>query len=262
MQSFNYHTHTTRCGHAVGSDEEYIRAALNSGYTALGFSEHIQFRTLNGRFGRINYEMFPQYFQEIRTLRDQYSGKISVFAGIEAEFIPEYLADLYDLRDMCDYFILGQHRGGIGMYAYEQSCTDADVAHYAADLEYAVRTGLFSIVAHPDYFMRVRNRWSTACDEASWQICEAARKSGCPLEINLKGVRERQAVIDGRLQFSYPFRPFWKIAADSQAPIIWGIDAHSPTDFTCKEQFIQAREIIGGLNLNFVDNYHPHKPLG
>ena len=25
-QSFNYHTHTARCGHARGEDEEYIRA--------------------------------------------------------------------------------------------------------------------------------------------------------------------------------------------------------------------------------------------
>lgn len=36
----NYHTHTTRCMHAIGSEEEYILAAISAGYTELGFSDH------------------------------------------------------------------------------------------------------------------------------------------------------------------------------------------------------------------------------
>mgnify|MGYP000335070433 CR=1 FL=1 len=31
----NYHTHTTRCMHAIGSEEEYILAAISAGYTEL-----------------------------------------------------------------------------------------------------------------------------------------------------------------------------------------------------------------------------------
>lgn len=260
MQNFNYHTHTLRCGHAIGTDEEYIQAALRCGYTALGFSEHIQFRACNGRYGRIDYEAFPQYFQDIRALGNRYNNQISIFCGIEAEFIPEYLADLYDLRNLCDFFILGQHRGGSGTYLYENSCSDEDVLHYAADIEYAVRTGLFGIVAHPDYFMRTRNTWSAACVEASWRICRASQISGCPLELNLKGVRGPQVIIDGQAQFPYPFRAFWEIAARSQAPVIWGIDAHNPADFSYAGQFKRAHKVIAGLDLNFMSNYLPYKP--
>ena len=36
----NYHTHTTRCGHAEGTEEEYILTALRCGYKVLGFSDH------------------------------------------------------------------------------------------------------------------------------------------------------------------------------------------------------------------------------
>ena len=36
----NYHTHTTRCMHAIGSEEEYILAAISAAYTELGFSDH------------------------------------------------------------------------------------------------------------------------------------------------------------------------------------------------------------------------------
>ena len=36
----NYHTHTPRCNHAVGSEEEYVQQALKAGIKILGFSDH------------------------------------------------------------------------------------------------------------------------------------------------------------------------------------------------------------------------------
>lgn len=43
MQYFNIHTHTVRCNHAVGTDEEYVTAAINNGLKLLGFSDHVPF---------------------------------------------------------------------------------------------------------------------------------------------------------------------------------------------------------------------------
>ena len=37
----NYHTHTARCGHAVGEDREYAEMALARGLKTLGFSDHV-----------------------------------------------------------------------------------------------------------------------------------------------------------------------------------------------------------------------------
>lgn len=258
VQPFNYHTHTYRCGHALGCDEDYVHTAIKSGFTALGFSEHIQFRALNGCFNRINYEDFSQYFQDIHLLQAQYDGQIRIYAGLEAEFIPEYLADLFDLRACCDYFILGQHRGGIRNRLYESCCSDRNVLQYANDIDYAIRTGLFCIIAHPDFFMQVRNTWSTACSEASWQICELARDNNCPLELNLKGTRGSRKIIDGRNVYPYPFRSFWEVAEQTQAPVIWGLDAHGPADFFFQEEYKRVQEIIAGLSLNFLKDFTPH----
>ncbi|MBQ9116919.1 MAG: hypothetical protein IJY04_07835, partial [Clostridia bacterium] len=36
----NYHTHTFRCGHASGTEREYIEKAIAEGLTVLGFSDH------------------------------------------------------------------------------------------------------------------------------------------------------------------------------------------------------------------------------
>ena len=37
---YNYHTHTSRCFHAVGTDEEYVVEAINAGFDEIGFSDH------------------------------------------------------------------------------------------------------------------------------------------------------------------------------------------------------------------------------
>lgn len=37
----NYHTHTYRCGHALGNEYEMVEAALHEGYQELGMSCHI-----------------------------------------------------------------------------------------------------------------------------------------------------------------------------------------------------------------------------
>ena len=36
----NYHSHTERCGHAWGTDDEFVLAAIDAGFQVLGFSEH------------------------------------------------------------------------------------------------------------------------------------------------------------------------------------------------------------------------------
>ena len=36
----NYHTHTYRCNHASGTEEEYIQCALDGNIEVLGFSDH------------------------------------------------------------------------------------------------------------------------------------------------------------------------------------------------------------------------------
>ena len=36
----NLHTHTSRCNHAVGTEQEYVENAISMGMKILGFSDH------------------------------------------------------------------------------------------------------------------------------------------------------------------------------------------------------------------------------
>ena len=53
----NYHTHTPRCGHAIGSEEEYVRCALEAGFQILGFSDHTPYPFPQGHYS--SFRMKP-----------------------------------------------------------------------------------------------------------------------------------------------------------------------------------------------------------
>ena len=54
----NYHTHTARCRHAAGTEEEYVLQAIAGGLKVLGFSDHTPFLFPNGYCSRIR--MYPE----------------------------------------------------------------------------------------------------------------------------------------------------------------------------------------------------------
>ena len=58
MLKSNWHTHTYRCGHAIGTEEEYVLAAIKAGVKRLGFSDHCPFPGIYQDRARMDYEEF------------------------------------------------------------------------------------------------------------------------------------------------------------------------------------------------------------
>ncbi|MBS5274609.1 MAG: hypothetical protein KHY24_00580 [Clostridiales bacterium] len=52
---YNLHSHTYRCHHAKGTDEEYVLSAIKNGYTEMGFSDHAPYIFPNGH--KSNFRM-------------------------------------------------------------------------------------------------------------------------------------------------------------------------------------------------------------
>lgn len=251
-QKFNLHTHTWRCGHATGQDHEYVQNAIKAGFSLIGFSEHIQYRADNGKYNRIDFEDFKIYFSDIRAVKETFQKEITVLCGLEAAYVPEAMDDLLELHMQSDYVLLGQHQSGINDKKYGLRCDDSDVLQYAIEIEEALETGLFSAIAHPDYFMNARTTWSRQCIEASERICRAAKKHNIPLELNLKGSISPKAWIDRTYCAHYPYRNFWEIAAIVGNEVLYGWDAHSPKDLFWSTRGID--DIINGLELKWVSD--------
>ena len=65
----NFHTHTFRCNHASGRDEEYVLSAIAGHYQILGFADHCPW-PFSGHY-RSHMRMDPQgglqdYLKSIR----------------------------------------------------------------------------------------------------------------------------------------------------------------------------------------------------
>ena len=109
----NYHTHTARCHHATGSDEEFVLSAIKGGYQELGFSDHSpwKYRTDYVSDIRMTPEEFPEYVCSIRELQAKYKDQIKISLGLECEYFPEYIHWLKELAKeyKLDFIIFGNH---------------------------------------------------------------------------------------------------------------------------------------------------------
>lgn len=111
--TFNYHTHTIRCGHAEGTDREYVEAAIKRGLKILGFSDHAPY-IIEGETEcerQKKQDQIFDYAQSIRALAKEYEKELKILCGFELEYCPEthdeekeFLAQVNP-----DYLILGQH---------------------------------------------------------------------------------------------------------------------------------------------------------
>lgn len=251
----NHHTHTTRCGHAVGSEREYIETALSKGFTTLGFSDHSPWPSLYSPTIRMDEDELPGYVNAVRALQKEYEGRIRIKCGLECEYFPYALSWLKEQKEKLglDYLIFGNHFDRderTGMY-FGASRTKGDVRRYLDTTLEGMQTGLYILLAHPDLFLRAYQQFDDACRDASREICRMAKALHMPLEFNLLGMRAR-----GTPRFSglgYPYQAFWEIAAEENCTAIINYDAHDPVQMMTDCYRNEAVQTLQSLHMQMVE---------
>lgn len=233
-----YHTHTSRCGHAVGEDEDYAREAYEAGFKELGFTDHIIFLDLKQSGLRGNPEEFRGYIDSIRKIEKEYEGKMNVYLGFECEWLGDRYRKYYEdlLKNEVDYLIIGQHSYLVGdeFVFYGKNFDDGEaLERYTNDLIEGMESGLFSFVAHPDHFMSWYPLWDDKCEECARRILDKACELGIPIEINM-GFSYRKKY-QGRRDYLYPHPRFWEVAEEYPVKVLIGMDIHNPKYFKSNE---------------------------
>lgn len=254
MLKYNYHTHTKRCGHAFGEDEEYVLKAIECGYKELGFSDHVMLPGMTQKGIRGEYSELENYLSSIKTLKEKYSDRIVIYCGLECECFEEFLPyyrDLLETRKV-DYLILGQH-----FYLDENKCfksciwgaKDINEAQdkYIDLLIKGMKSGLFKYVAHPDVYCLHDANFNTRFEEIAHKICKTAIEENLPLEINLC-----KTTNGDKTTWRYPNENFWKIASKYGVRVVVGVDAHSPSMLD-SVAFDRANELIKKYNLKYEE---------
>lgn len=244
----NYHTHTARCGHACGDDEQYVRSAIMAGWKELGFSEHIGYPCIDKPGERMLFADTQAYLHSIQALKKKYEKQIKLYVGFEIEYFDDQLDFLKEMRKQCDYMIVGQHTRFVDGGGYDYLSDDEALVAYTKQVCDAMRSGLVSMLAHPDYFMLGRRNFSKCCEQAAHEICQCALACDIPLEINLNGMRYGTLMYEEGDAYPYPYRKFWEIAAQYPIKVIYGFDAHQPVTLQELRRIDKAKEILHGLS--------------
>ena len=256
---YTYHSHTYRCGHAVGTDEEYVKKAIEGYYKILGFSDHVMLPGHPQPGMRGDYSLAPGYFKSVRDLQKKYSKQLEIHLAFEAEWYGDLYRDYYhDLlaQGQVDYLLLGQHcfiDGNSIIFYGHVADKKAATLRYTNDLIAGMESGLFLYVAHPDLFMIWYDAWDAFAQECANRIIDAAIAHHLPLEVNMGPSRwGRRNRIGEAIDVAYPYGPFWDLVSLSGSPVIIGVDSHDPNELLTSP-FDWVRSFVDDHNLNYHD---------
>jgi histidinol-phosphatase (PHP family) len=230
LLDYTYHSHTERCGHAYGTDEEFIQAAIERGLKIYGVSDHIFLPGVSDPGMRGEYEELDGYCKSIRSLAEKYKDKIKVHLAFEAEWYGDTFKEYYEQlkAERVDYLILGQHNFLLNNrcfgYGYLPNKRES-VIRYVNDLTDGMRSGLFAYVAHPDLFLLWYRKWDDLAIWAAEEIAKTSAETGVPLEVNMG--QSHWAKYKDNHDYTYPSHPFWDIVSKYGCKAIIGMDAHT-----------------------------------
>jgi len=245
---YSFHSHTSRCGHARGTDEEYILEAIKKGLKVIGVTDHIFFPDLDQPGTRGSYSQLNDYVSSILSLKEKYKDKITILLGFECEYFEKYDSYYHHLiKDLpFDYFLLGQHfliKDNEIVYL-RNYLDDSIPEEYIREVTKGIETGLFTYLAHPDLILTTKFSFDESAKEISYRICKLCKEKDIPIEINLNGMTWS---IPGRL--TYPVDDFWKIASEVGNKVVIGYDAHWPEFYGETKYMDRALSIVEKYNL-------------
>lgn len=247
---YNFHTHTARCHHATGTPEEYVLRAIENGMTHMGFSDHFPLVRPDGQESahRVPMAEVGEYADDVLNLKEKYKDKIHIKFGFEMEYYPDQFPEMLKSARAygAEYLICGQHYLSVdeerqGFATIKLSDSEERLVTYASLLTEAIKTGVFSYIAHPDILGFTKD--AALYQREMRRICLAARDENVPLEINFLGIRS------GRI---YPNELFWELAGETGAPVTFGFDAHTVADAADAASLPKAKALVKKYGLHYI----------
>ncbi|MBQ0110791.1 MAG: histidinol-phosphatase [Oscillospiraceae bacterium] len=245
----NLHTHTYRCHHASGTEEEYIQNAISGGIKVMGFSDHLPHINEDGSQDgyRIWTDDAKDYIATVNALKEKYKDTIELHVGFECEYYKKYFPEMLARAQKlgAEYLILGQHFIYDGArYAGDGQNGKPELEEYISCIEEAAKTGKFTYLCHPDVFYA--NLDDGEIKAGYEKICQICNKYSLPVEINMLGIRDHRR---------YPDPRFWEIAGKYGCETVFGFDAHDAPAAYDSASIAVAEQIVKDFGLNL--NEHP-----
>jgi histidinol-phosphatase (PHP family) len=227
----NYHNHTALCGHARGTLDEYIQAAIEKGVTEFGFSDHAPVpEHLRAGISMAPYEA-EIYIAEVLDKKSAYAGRIDVKLGFEVDFPMFDTFDRNYLRDKRIDFIIGSvhYLDGWGfdnpLYidGYNERGIDSIYRDYYEILASLAASGMCDIIGHFDLVKKFGHRPESDMTGIIESIAQRLSGTQTAVEINTAGLQKPVAEM-------YPSDEIIEILFRNNVAVTIGSDSHTPED--------------------------------
>ncbi len=229
----DYHMHTTLCGHASGTIDEYVQQAISLGLDEIGFSEHIFLYHLPPEQRdpelAMRAEQMPVYIDMVRRAQDRHP-EITIRLGLEADYNPGYEDALAAIlaRYPFDYVYGSVHFiDGWGLDdpryidGYSQWQIDDLYAEYFRLVCAAAKTRLFDIMAHLDLVKKFGFRATGDLKPLYTDVACSLAEAGVCIEGSSGGLRQPVGE-------AYPHPTLLGACRRAGVPATLGSDAHKP----------------------------------
>ena len=273
MELMDYHNHHHRCGHALGSIEDYIKDAIEKNLSEIGIADHFPFGAIADEekyadlIKTISMKVadFPDYIQEIKDLREKYKGEIRVKISTEVGFVTSGIhldqqkKILEPFMDDFDYLLCGVHElkfDGLPIVPLSLRIDPntlkihgEDKIHheYIKKMKSMVETGYFDICTHLDNHKLLWLPEEPTYSETAWQemmeLLDLIKAKGMAVEINTSGTWKGA-------HSQYPSDNIVKEMIQREIPLTLSSDAHRPENIGYEfEEFIKKAKPWGLTHL-------------
>lgn len=232
------HSHTFYSKHAVGSVDELVCASIAAGVTVLTITDHAPFMVDSGN--RLLEAELEQYFTDIDNARQAYRGEITLFSGLELDYMPgteNYTRALLaryplDFAIGSIHYVTLDHEPMVKVWELPRLAGETFLRRYFDSLQGLLESGLFDAVGHADSLLR-------GIPEAQFlryfePLLGTLAHSCIAWELNASGLRKTMLdpmsglEVDGR--WSYPSRTLLAQLIALNVPFTIGSDSHDPRD--------------------------------
>ena len=241
------HVHTAFSHDSHALLELYAAQAAELGIREISITDHIDFLPGSPGFRYFDYEVRKKVISDAA---ERWAGKVRIRHGVEITYESRFEDEIRDhlATHSYDYSIGSVHavadspyaRANVGTFAPGKTVAQA-VAPYFAEVERAIRSGLFDTIGHLDQCKRWLLPWFpvesfATIPEAYERLLVPLVESGMALEVNSSGLRYPE-------HETYPAA--WVVARFRELGgerVTVGSDAHLPRSFAFGIE--EAAEIV------------------